>query len=189
MRVFGGDPCEGAAWRAKLAWITDLPALHPRLTVLETLRFYAGLYGVSARFEELLESVGLAGLGSRYGTQLSRGQQQRLAWARALLVGAELLLLDEPTNGLDVLGREEIYRLVRGFSGAILLSTHDMREAQELAARVGILHQGKLLAEGSPAELCRQYLGQELVAVGEQPSLEGVYRVLAGRSLYQSSEA
>lgn len=175
VRVFGSDPCEGSAWRSRLAWITDQPALHPRLTVLETLRFYAGLYGVHADFPALLKSVGLQGLEKRYGSQLSRGQQQRLAWARALLIRAELLLLDEPTNGLDVLGREEIYRLVRQFQGAILLSTHDMREAQELADRVGILHQGRLLVEGSPQELCCQY---------QQPSLEGVYRVVAGRSLY-----
>lgn len=188
VRVFGSDPCEGSAWRSRMAWITDQPALHPRLTVLETLRFYAGLYGVKASFSELLGVVGLNGLEKRYGSELSRGQQQRLAWARALLVQAELLLLDEPTNGLDVVGREGIYRLVRQFRGAILLSTHDMREAQELAHRVGILHGGRLLAEGTPADLCRQHLGQEMGNLAEQPSLERVYRVVTGRSLYCASE-
>lgn len=171
-----------------MAWITDLPALHPRLTVLETLRFYAGLYGVRTSPAELLAQVGLKGLEKRFGGQLSRGQQQRLAWARALLIKAELLLLDEPTNGLDVLGREEVYRLIRDFKGAILLSTHDMREAQELAARVGILHQGRLLAEGTPGQLCVQYLGQDLGDLAQQPSLERVYRALVGRSLYCASE-
>lgn len=188
VRVFGQDPCSDSKWRARLAWITDLPALHPRLTVSETLRFYAGLYGVSVHCEELLGRVGLSGLEKRYGSQLSRGQQQRLAWARALLVKAELLLLDEPTNGLDVVGREEIYRLIRDFNGGILLSTHDMREAQELAHRVGILDGGRLLAEGTPSELCSQYLGQELADSAQQPSLERVYRTVAGRSLYCASE-
>ncbi|MBS2036411.1 ABC transporter ATP-binding protein [bacterium] len=188
VRVFGQDPCSDSSWRARLAWITDLPALHPRLTLLESLRFYAGLYGVQADPLDLLDRVGLSGLEKRYGAQLSRGQQQRLAWARALLVRAELLLLDEPTNGLDVLGREEIYRLIRDFKGAILLSTHDMREAQELAGRVGILHQGRLLAEGTPAELCAQYLNQELGDLAQQASLERVYRAVAGRSLYCASE-
>ena len=188
VRVFGSDPCVGSEWRSRMAWITDQPALHPRLTVLETLRFYAGLYGKSANFSELLASVGLSGLEKRYGSQLSRGQQQRLGWARALLVQAELLLLDEPTNGLDVVGREEIYRLVREFKGSILLSTHDMREAQELAGRVGILHGGRLLTEGTPAALCQQHLGQELGDVAQQPSLERVYRVVTGRSLYCASE-
>lgn len=188
VRVFGQDPCSDSKWRARLAWITDLPALHPRLTVSEALRFYAGLYGVEVNPSELLARVGLGGLEKRYGSQLSRGQQQRLAWARALLVRAELLLLDEPTNGLDVVGREEIYRLIREFKGAILLSTHDMREAQELADRVGILHQGQLLAEGTPAELCSQYLGQELGDLAQQASLERVYRTVAGRSLYCASE-
>lgn len=171
-----------------MAWITDQPALHARLTMLETLRFYAGLYGKSANCVQMLETVGLSGLENRYSSQLSRGQQQRMAWARALLVEAELLLLDEPTNGLDVVGREEIYRLVRAFTGTILLSTHDMREAQELAGRVGILHQGELVAEGTPAELCRQYLNQELGDVAQQPSLERVYRAVTGRSLYCASE-
>lgn len=189
VRVFGLDPCgRESSWRSRLAWVTDLPALHPRLTVLETLRFYAGLYGVPGNFPELLARVGLTGLEKRYGSQLSRGQQQRLAWARALLVGAELLLLDEPTNGLDVVGREEIYRLVAEFGGAILLSTHDMREAQELADRVGILHQGRLVAEGTPAALCLEHLGLELLESARQPSLEQVYRTLTGRSLYCPSE-
>lgn len=189
VQVFGLDPSgPEASWRSRLAWVTDLPALHPRLTVLETLRFYAGLYGVAGNFPELLARVGLLGLEKRYGSQLSRGQQQRLAWARALLVGAELLLLDEPTNGLDVVGREEIYRLVAGFEGAILLSTHDMREAQELADRVGILHGGRLVAEGTPAALCLEHLGQELLDSARQPSLEQVYRSLTGRSLYCPSE-
>ena len=189
VQVFGLDPCgRQSRWRSRLAWVTDLPALHPRLTVLETLRFYAGLYGVPGNFPELLARVGLTGLEKRYGSQLSRGQQQRLAWARALLVGAELLLLDEPTNGLDVVGREEIYRLMADFGGAILLSTHDMREAQELADRVGILHDGRLVAEGTPAALCQQYLGLELLESARQPSLEQVYRSLTGRSLYCPSE-
>lgn len=191
MLVFGQDPYRaGADLRSKLACVNDLPALHSRLTVGETLRFYAGLYGVSGSLS-VLEQVGLQGLEKRNVAQLSRGQQQRLAWARALLVGAELLLLDEPTNGLDVAAREEVHQLVRDIRGqgrCLLLSTHDMREAQDLADRVGILHEGRLAAQGSAHELCQQYLGQGLGEAHLQPSLERVYRAVTGRSLYSTAE-
>lgn len=192
VRVFGQDPWgAGAELRRRLACVNDLPALHSRLSVGETLRFYAGLYGVRVA-PDLLAQVGLQGLEKRNVAQLSRGQQQRLAWARALLTEAELLLLDEPTNGLDVAAREEVHALVRAIRGrghCLLLSTHDMREAQDLADRVGILHQGRLVAQGTPDELCRQFLGQGLEEAHLQPSLERVYRAVTGRSLYRAAES
>jgi heme ABC exporter ATP-binding subunit CcmA len=193
VRVFGVDPWMApASWRARLAWVNDVPAIHPRLTVGETLRFYAGLYGLAqGRQSEVMVEAGLTGLDKRYVAQLSRGQQQRLAWAKALLVGADLWLLDEPTNGLDVAAKEEVHQLVRSLRGrgrSLLLSTHDMREAQDLADQVGILHQGQLVAQGSPEQLCQEYLGQSLGDPHLQPSLERVYGTVTGRSLYAPAE-
>lgn len=191
--MFGRDPWRAdGAWRARVAWVSDLPALHGRLTVAENLRFYAGLYGKSqARWNEVLRSTGLEDLAGQKAAQLSRGQQQRLAWARALLVGAELLLLDEPTNGLDIVSKTAIHTLIqahRAEGHTILLATHDMTEAERLADRVGILDTGRLLDEDSPAALCQRHLGQSPGDPQLQPSLERVYRVLTGRNLYAAAE-
>lgn len=193
VRVFGQDPCQaGALWRRRLAWLSDQPSLHGRLTCKETLQFYCGLYQVdSCQIETMLARVGLAGLEHRRAGQLSRGQQQRLAWARALLQKSDLLLLDEPTSGLDVSSKEEIHALIRDLRGSncsVLLSTHDMREAQDLADRVAILERGQILDEGSPAELCQRHLGESYVEEQALPNLERVYRHLTGRSLYSAAE-
>ena len=193
LRVLGVEPWGApASWRARLAWVNDVPAVHPRLTVHESLSFYAGLYALSAsKISDVIDQTGLTGLERRYPSQLSRGQQQRLAWAKALLIEAELWLLDEPTNGLDVAAKEEIHGLVRSIRGSgrcLLLSTHDMREAQDLADRVGILHEGRLVAEGTPEQLCQEHLGQSLGDPSLQPSLERVYRTVTGRSLYSTAE-
>lgn len=187
--VFGQQPWRGdSAWRARLAFVNDQPAVHPRLSVRENLRFYAGLYGVPAtRCEELLAQTGLSSLGGRRAGQVSRGQLQRLAWARALLIGADLLLLDEPTSGLDLESKSQIHALIdahRGQGHTILLATHDMLEAQRLADRVGILDGGRLLDFDTPEQLCQRHLGQGLGDVAQQPSLERVYQTLTGRSLY-----
>lgn len=194
IRVLGQEPFSAPpSWRSQLAWVHDLPALHGRLTVRETLLFYAGLYAQSRPdLDGILQQVGLQGLERRPAAQLSRGQQQRLAWARAILQQARILLLDEPTNGLDVAAREEVHQWVREHRQAgrcVMLSTHDMREAQDLADFVGILDQGRLLAQGSPDQLCREYLGQSLGEPASQPSLERVYRTVTGRSLYAPAES
>ena len=191
--VFGVNPWSApASWRRRLAWVNDVPAIHPRLTVSESLSFYAGLYGLpGTRQREVIDEAGLEGLEKRNVGQLSRGQQQKLAWAKAMLVEAELWLLDEPTNGLDVAAKEEVHRLlgeIRARGRCLLLSTHDMREAQDLADLVGILHEGRLVAQGTPEQLCQQYLGQSLGDPQAQPSLERVYRTVTGRSLYITAE-
>jgi len=191
--VLGREPWLGdSSWRARIASVTDQPALPPRLSVRESMRFWAGLFGVAnRRVDEVLEQVGLTALQGRFSSTLSRGQQQKVAWARALLVGAELLLLDEPTNGLDLDSKEEVHSLVRQYRGdghTIVLTTHDMLEAQSLADYVGIVDQGRILDQGTPDELCQRHLGQSLQQLPQQPTLEKVYRILAGRSLYSASE-
>ena len=91
--------------------------------------------------------------------QLSRGQQQKVAIARSLLTSPSLLLMDEPTTGLDPRSKREVQGFVRDIraqSGVtVLLSTHDLEEAERLCDRVIILDRGRILAEGSPAELAR----------------------------------
>jgi ABC-type multidrug transport system ATPase subunit len=193
LRVLGLAPHRGdAGWRRRVAWLSDLPALYERLSVLETVRFFAGLYGVSqAESGRVIEQVELSALQHQLAGTLSRGQRQRLAWARALLISPEVFLLDEPTSGLDLTSRHAVHELLRGLRAqhrTLFLATHDMWEAQELADVVGILEGGKIVAQGTPAELCRQYLGEECPVLGSLASLERVYRQVTGRSLIQPAE-
>src|SRR5215813_12035997 len=109
------------------------------------------------RRDELLELVGLAGLGSRYAHQLSGGQQQRVALARALCYEPNVLLLDEPFGALDVKIRAQLRRslkeIQRRLGVATILVTHDQEEAFELADRIGVLERGRLLEVGAGENL------------------------------------
>ena len=110
--------------------------------------------------------------------KLSRGMQQKVAIARAFLSTPMLLLLDEPTTGLDIRSKREVQTFVRDLrdehDATILLTTHDLDEAARLADRIGILHQGRLVAEGTPAELAARHGGG---------TLEDVFMTLTGRRL------
>ena len=107
------------------------------------------------RCEELLDLVGLAGLGDRYADQISGGQQQRVALARALAYEPSVLLLDEPLGALDVKIRAQLRRslkeIQRRLKVTTILVTHDQEEAYELADRIGVLERGVLLEVGPPS--------------------------------------
>ena len=145
------------------------------LTVEENLRFYGRLYGLggralAARVAELLELFGLGPHRRVAFERLSTGLKQRLALAKALINTPELLFLDEPTTGLDPDMarhiREEILRLNRDAGLTILLTTHNLREAEMLCGEVGFLKEGRLLARGSMADLQRRLgLGDHLTIV------------------------
>ena len=120
--------------------------------------------------------------------QLSRGQQQKVAIARSLLTSPSLLLMDEPTTGLDPRSKREVQGFVRDIreqSGVtVLLSTHDLEEAERLCDRVIILDRGRILAEGTPEELRAQHS-----VTGDGSSLEDVFLRLTGKSFDDDSEA
>lgn len=155
-----------------------------KLSSLENLLFGAKLYGVSdsesrPRIRTILEGIGfdIKRIGEPM-EHLSRGMQQKIALARALLTSPMLMLLDEPTTGLDPRSKKDVQRLIRqirqGHDSSILLCTHDMGEAEELCDRIGILLNGELIAMGTSSELKRQY-GME--------SLEDVFMAATGTSL------
>ncbi|MCO5229259.1 MAG: ABC transporter ATP-binding protein [Thermomicrobiales bacterium] len=155
-----------------------------KLSSLENLLFGAKLYGVSdaesrPRIAHILESIGFDT--KRIGEpmeHLSRGMQQKIALARALLTSPMLMLLDEPTTGLDPRSKKDVQKLInqirQGHDSSILLCTHDMGEAEELCDRIGILLNGELIAIGTAAELKRKY-GTE--------NLEDVFMAATGTSL------
>src|SRR5690606_27205770 len=107
--------------------------------------------------DELLELVGLSGLGARYADQLSGGQQQRVALARALAYNPAVLLLDEPFGALDVKIRQQLRNSLKEIQQQLrvttILVTHDQEEAFELADRVGVIERGQLIETGDPVAL------------------------------------
>lgn len=147
--------------RRPLAWLPDEPLIYDKLTPLEFLQFMAGLWGVppdraSGRSEELLRWLGLwERRGDRCET-FSRGMRQKVALAGALVHEPSLLLLDEPLTGLDVESARQVKDFLRQYTdqgGTVLLTTHILEVVERLADRIGILHDGRLLAVGTLAEL------------------------------------
>ncbi len=134
--------------RRRLTYLSHEPMLYPDLTAAENLRFVAGMYGLSlsdGELHELLETVGMSMVGDRLFRNCSRGMQQRLAIARAMLPKPDLLLLDEPFSGLDSEGTQRLTSLFTRPGLSWLLVTHDLRMGYELANRFWILRRGKLV--------------------------------------------
>jgi ABC-2 type transport system ATP-binding protein len=150
----------------RLGFVTETSRLYPELRVLGFLRFCGGARGLAgppleAALERVIERFQLSTVTSRLVGNLSKGYQQRVSLAQAFIHDPPLVIVDEPTGGLDPLQQREVQQMLRGLSGerTILLCTHDLLEAEALASRVGVLHAGRLLAEGPTQEL----LGSENV--------------------------
>lgn len=138
-------------------------AVAPNLTAEENLLLMCGVHGFSKeksrqKAAELAAQLGLAPILHRRAGKLSGGWQRRLSIAMALVSQPEILFLDEPTLGLDVLARSDLWDTVRSLKGriTIVLTTHDLEEAEALSDRVGVMKDGRLLALGTPEELKRQ---------------------------------
>ena len=146
----------------------------PGMRALEALRHAAGLYDDAMRPAELVDLVGLGGREKRTWRQLSGGEQRRLALALALVGRPQVLFLDEPTAGVDPQGRiaiREVVRRLRDSGTTIVLTTHDLDEAERIADHVVIVDRGRLVAEGSPEELMRAGAADE-VRFGGPPGID-----------------
>lgn len=143
-----------------------------KLSAMENLLYGAKLYGVGGgearpRIRRILEEIGFDfGRASEPMENLSRGMQQKIALARALLTSPVLMLLDEPTTGLDPASKRDVQALIRRMreerDASILLCTHDMDEAEGLCDRVGIMAGGRILALEEPGALKRRYRARTL---------------------------
>jgi ABC-2 type transport system ATP-binding protein len=157
--VLGLDPGERSSdreLRERTGLVLQDIAVEPYLTVRETIARSAGYYPAPQDVAEVIALVGLAGLERRRVRALSGGQKRRLDLALGLIGNPELLYLDEPTTGFDPAARRDTWDLVRRLRAGgttILLTTHDMDEAQFLADRVIVLSGGVVVASGPPAEL------------------------------------
>ncbi|WP_328318356.1 ABC transporter ATP-binding protein [Streptomyces sp. NBC_00388] len=189
VRVLGHDPYrERAAIRPRTGVMLQEGGFPPDLTVAETVRMWAGCTSRARPVGEALEMVGLGGRSAIRVKQLSGGEKRRLDLAMALLGRPEVLFLDEPTTGLDAEGRRETWELVRGLRDGgttVLLTTHYLEEAEVLADRLAILHEGRIAAEGRVDEVVSAQPSQisfslpEEIAVGDLPPL-GSYVRTAG---------
>jgi ABC-2 type transport system ATP-binding protein len=154
-----------------------------RMSAAENLAYAARFYGMGPRvtrerIPEILEQVGFpAARRTEPMEDLSRGMQQKVALARALLTSPVLILLDEPTTGLDPRSKRDVQAFIHGVreshDATVLLCTHDMHEAEELADRVGILHGGELVCLETPAVVTGRY---------GATTLEGAFMTATGRA-------
>ncbi|WP_328537943.1 ABC transporter ATP-binding protein [Streptomyces sp. NBC_00344] len=164
VRVLGHDPyAERAAVRPRTGVMLQEGGFPPDLTVAETVRMWAGCTSGARPVPEALEMVRLGGRSDVRVKQLSGGEKRRLDLAMALLGRPEVLFLDEPTTGLDAEGRRETWELVRELRDGgttVLLTTHYLEEAEELADRLAILHEGRIAAEGRVDEVVAEQPAQ-----------------------------
>jgi len=157
VRVLGHDPyTERDRVRSRIGVMLQEGGFPSELTVTEAVRMWAGCTSGSRPTGEALELVGLAKRAGVRIKQLSGGEKRRLDLALALLGRPEVLFLDEPTTGLDAEGRAETWELVRALRASgttVVLTTHYLEEAESLADRLAIMHEGRLAAGGTPAEV------------------------------------
>ena len=156
--VLGVDPQHATgAFRERIGVVlqtSDVP--YPVLTAEEIVRLFAGYYRHSRDPAEVIELVGLAEKRDARVRSLSGGQRRRLDLAIALVGDPELIFLDEPTTGFDPAARRNAWEMIRGLRSlgkTILLTTHYLEEAEQLADRVAVINAGTIAAEGTPADL------------------------------------
>jgi ABC-2 type transport system ATP-binding protein len=155
--VLGRDPARrDRELRERVGIVLQSCGMYRHISVREALMHWAGLYRAPRDVEEVIELAGLAEKADDRIGRLSGGQLRRLDFALALIGDPELIFLDEPTTGFDPAARRNAWQTVRSLKDlgkTILLTTHYLEEAQELADRVAIIKDGAILAEGAPDEL------------------------------------
>jgi ABC-2 type transport system ATP-binding protein len=157
VEVLGADPQRASsAWRERIGVMLQSSSLYPSLTVRESLRIFAGYYAAPRDADEVVELVQLVDKRDARVRTLSGGQKRRLDLGLALVGDPEVIFLDEPTTGFDPTARRaawETVRNLRALGKTILLTTHYLDEAEQLADRVAVLRDGVIVREGSPADL------------------------------------
>jgi len=162
VEILGRDPeIAGEEVKAYIGYLPEDAQPYERLTGLEHILFYAKLYSRASNIEFMISraieisGLTLQDLNSKAGTY-SRGMKRRLLLALTLMHNPRIAILDEPLSGLDVVSSYRIKKLIKSMSGSgatFLITTHDMRDAEELADMVGFMVRGRIIAEGSPREL------------------------------------
>jgi ABC-2 type transport system ATP-binding protein len=199
VEVLGTDPARaGGEWREQIGVVLQSSAMYETLTPTEMLRLFAGYYRQPRPVDEVIELVGLQEKRDERVRRLSGGQRRRLDLGLALVGDPELIFLDEPTTGFDPAARRRAWETIRGLRGlgkTILLTTHYLDEAEQLADRVAVLAHGQIVASGAPAELTGSIPdteiryrenGREVVLETGEPTR--VLNELTGRALAEGRE-
>jgi sodium transport system ATP-binding protein len=150
------------AIRRNIGFLSASTGLYSRLTPRETLEFFGSLYGMSGalltnRVEHVLKLFDITSYADRPNDRLSTGMKQRVGLARAVVHDPPVLMLDEPTSGLDPIVSRTVEHSVQSLAAAgkcVLFSTHLLDQAEAICSRIGVIGAGRVLAEGSVAELC-----------------------------------
>ena len=176
--IFGVDVCQPIA-RQRLGFLPEQTAYYRFLSADELLRFYARLFGLTraeteSRLEDILKLVDLTAVRHRLIKTYSKGMQQRVGLAQALINRPDLLILDEPTSGLDPVGRMKVREIIQHLKAegrTVFFSSHELGEVETICDRVAILAQGELKAAGRIDDLRQQY---------RQDSLEQIFLEVIG---------
>ncbi len=199
VEVLGVDPATAnGAWRARIGVVLQSSAMYENLTVAESLAQFAGYYERPRPVDEVVGLIGLEEKRSDRVRRLSGGQRRRLDLGLALIGDPELIFLDEPTTGFDPGARRrawETIRSLRELGKTILLTTHYLDEVEQLADRVAVLRDGRIIASGTPRELVQatpateiryRENGREVVLRTEEPTR--VLHELTARALEDGAE-
>jgi ABC-2 type transport system ATP-binding protein len=177
----GGEAKIGAG-QDEIGIMLDAGGIYDDLSCQENLALYAGLFSLQkSSISDVLESVGIGDSSKKTVKTLSRGMKQRLALARAIISKPKVLILDEPTSALDPGTAKNICDLLQKYregGATIFLTTHNMDEALKLCDRVALLHNGQIIEQGNPVELC-----EKRNAIRTVPDLEAVFLELTGVQL------
>ena len=181
--IFGIDAGRApVAAKRIVAWVSDEPMVYDRLTPLEYLEFVAGLWQIDAstarrKAHDLIDWLGLAPHANQLCGSFSKGMLQKVALAGALVHDPRLIILDEPLTGLDAGSARQVKDVLLGKvseGGTVIMTTHILEVAERMAERIGVISAGRLIAEGTLAEL-RTRIG------GGQQSLEDIFLDLVAR--------
>lgn len=191
--VFGVDAVRRSmSVRALINRVSAEPSFFRSMSAGENLRFFGRVYGlkpreIGDRTREILDRLGFSPeLAREPMSHLSRGQQQKVAVARSFLTSPVLMLLDEPTTGLDPRSKRDVQAFIRevrrDHDATILLTTHDMEEAELLCDRIAFLAGGRIAAEGTPLSL-RRAVAEARERPVDEVTMEEVFMHLTGRSI------
>ncbi len=179
VRVFGADP-RNTATRLRTGVMLQVGRAPEMLRVREHITIFRGYYPSPMPYAQLIQAAGLEGIEERFFGQLSGGQKQRVLFALALAGDPDLLFLDEPTVGLDIESRRTMWAQIRSLAArgkTVLLTTHYLEEADALAHRIIVINKGRVICEGTPAEV------KSLGATAANPTATNGVAGTASRSL------